>query len=119
MVGAVGAVTAETGNRRHDETRVQGLQMGVAQAKLIEILVWQGFDQDIGGLNQLLEQVLAVGRCKVQGDAALVGMKVPEEETLFLIGLIVIEWSIGSRGTALGWLNGNDIGAQVSHHLCA
>src|SRR4029453_4169514 len=87
----VGSGAAKTRDGRHDETRIAGVQIPETEPQAIEIPGRKGFHEGVGGRQGAIQERLTSGRRKVRGDAALVPMKVPENQTFFRIGLVLIK----------------------------
>jgi hypothetical protein len=107
----VGSGAAKTRDGRHDETRIAGVQMPETEAQAIEIPGRKGFHKGIGSRQESVQERLTSGRRKVQGDTALVRMKVPEKQTLFRIGLLLIKRSTIPCRVPRWWFDLNDVGS--------
>ena len=73
-------------------------------------------DDEVGGLDQLLEDGLPLSHLDVQGDPPLVGVVGHPVEALLGIGDVVVEGAHGAAGVAAGGLDLDDIGAEIAEH---
>src|SRR4029450_9431536 len=77
LVMTAGPGAAKTRDGRHDETRMAGGEMPDTEAQAIEIPGRKGFNKGVGGHQESVEERLASRGLQVQGDTALVRVKVP------------------------------------------
>ena len=91
------------------ESQTQGLQMPGRSA----------IDQHVGPSDKSLEHITATVLRQIQGDAALAGVVVPEEEAAIRSRLVLIVRLVSACKIA-GWrLHLYDVGAHVAEHLSA
>ena len=119
LVLTVGPGAAKTRDGRHDEMRIEGAQMPDTEPQAIEIAGRKGFHEGIGSRQESVQERLTSGCLKVQGDTALVRMKVPEKQTLFRIGLLLIKRPTIPCRVPRWRFDLDDIGSQVSQYFGA
>jgi hypothetical protein len=93
--------------------------MPETEPQVIEIPGREGFHKGIGSRQESVQERLTSGGLQVQGDTALVRMKVPEKQTFFCIGLALIKWSTISGSVPRWRLDLDDIGSQVRQYFGA
>src|SRR5262249_52587676 len=118
-VMTVGSGTAKTSDGRHDEMRMEGTQMLETEPQVIEISGRKGFYEGIGSRQESVQERLTSGSLKVQGDTALVRMKVPEKQTFFRIGLLLIKRPTIPCRVPRWRFDLDDVGSQVSQYFGA
>ncbi len=112
------AVLPKSSNRGHYDPSFSYLAKGrVSQAQLIHVARWEGFDNDITGLDQPLEQLPSISGLNIQGYASLVVVIGEPVKAFLWIRDIIIE-----RTDCSGWispwsLNLYHIGSQVAQDL--
>src|SRR5215467_2136830 len=116
---AVGSGAAKTRDGRHDEVRMEGAQMLETESQAIEISGRKGFHEGIGSRQEPVKERLTSRGLKVQSDTALVRMKVPEKQTLFRIGLLLIKGPAIPCHVPRWRFDLDDVGSQVSQYLGA
>src|SRR5207249_1833436 len=79
----------------------------------------KGFNKGIGGHYESVEERLTSGCLQVQGDTALVRMKVPEKQTLFRIDLLLIKRPAIACRVPRRRFDLDDIGSQISQYFGA
>src|SRR5262245_58469452 len=119
LVMTVGPGAAKTRDGGHDETRMAGLQMLETEPQAIEIPGRKGFNEGIGGHQESVEERLTRRGLQVQGDTALVRVKVPEKQALFRIGLVLIKRPTISCSVPRGRFDLDDISFQISQYFGA
>src|SRR5262245_37463155 len=115
----VGPGATKTRDGRHDETRMEGVQMPETEPQTIEIARREGFHEGIGSRQESMQERLTSGCRKVQGDTALVRMKIPEKQTLFRIGLLLIKRPTIPCRVPCWRFDLDDVRSQVSQYFGA
>jgi hypothetical protein len=93
--------------------------MPETEPQAIEIPGRKGFNKGVGGHQESVEERLASRGLQVQGDTALVRVKVPEKQALFRIGLVLIKRSTIPCSVPRWRFDLDDIGSQVSQYFGA
>src|SRR5438270_511876 len=76
-----------------------------------------GFEEDVGGGDELAGEVQAIGGGEVEGDAALPLVVVPEVERALRAGLVLIERPDPPRRAAARRLDLDHFGAEPGEEL--
>ena len=100
----VGALASEAGDRRIDEPRVVGLQLGVAETTIVEHARLVGFDEDVARSGEVANHAQVALITGVEHDAALAAA--PER----------IRGVVADDGAA-GRLDLDDIGTEIGEQL--
>ena len=108
----VGPVAAEAGHRRINDARVDLFQLVIAQAQLVHNAGAIVLHHNVRLFDQLLEQLLALRRLQIQGNALLVAVHV---------GIVhagaVFDGAHGPGVVPLaGDLDLDDVGAEIRQH---
>jgi hypothetical protein len=119
LVMTIGPGAAKTRDGRHDEMRMAGAQMPKTEPQTVEIPGRKGFHEGIGGCQESVQERLTSGGLQVQGNTALVRMKVPEKQALFRIGLLLIKWPTIPCRVPRWRFDLDDVGSQVSQYFGA
>ena len=102
-----------------DEAGVGRAQDVVSQAQRASAAGRQRVQEDVGAGEQPLQELPALFAVDVQGDGALAGVVVPEEEAAVRVGLVAGEGTDGAAGRARGRLDLDDVSAHVGEELAA
>ena len=96
----VGAGLAEVADGGHDEIRVDLAEVFIAEAGGGQDVRGEVLDEDIGALDELLDDLLALFGLEVERYGALVGVEEEEEAALLKARLIVVEGADAARGVS-------------------
>ena len=110
-------VAPERGDRGPDQVGVVLGEIFVVEAEFFEFALVVGIDHDIGGFDEAAEVGLPLAGGKIDHDAALGGVVVPEIEALFGVGDIVHEGFVAAGRVAFGRLELDHVGAHVGEQL--
>ena len=107
---------AGPGRERH-EMRIDLFQVRITQPKVAHISGGKRLNDEVSGLDQLLEDLLTLSGLNVKGYASFVSVVGTPVEALFRMRIIVIKGAYPSGGVATWPLNLNDIRSHVSKNL--
>src|SRR5438132_9378042 len=93
--------------------------MAETEPQALEIPGRKGFNEGIGSHHESVQERLTSGCLQVQGDTALVRMKVPEKQTLFRIDLLLIKRPAIACRVPRWRFDLDDIGSQISQYFGA
>ena len=115
----VGPGLPEVGNRGHHQPGVD-----LPQGRVVQTQGWHDpggkvLHQHVRLPRQFLDNVLAQPGLQVQGDAALTGIEIEEEEALFRFRLVVVEGGHPAGRVSLRPLHLGDLGAKIGQQLGA
>src|SRR5207247_1036235 len=96
-----------------------GAQMPETEPQAIEIPGRKGFNEGVSSHQKSVQERLTSRGLQVQGDTALVRVKVPEKQTLFRLGLLLIKWPMIPCRVPRWRFDLDDISSQVSQYFGA